>query len=729
MREDDQTEGKRLERRWSEAGLLRFLVTFLLHPKKFGGSADQLSQPSLGPRMNSLRRSSILLLSFLLLTAHSVLSQDTTKTLEEGDKTAEDLLENSSQDTEDSQLLDELTRLQEHPLDLNAVSSEELQVIPGVTPFIAQSIVNYRERIGRFSSVAVLSAVDGMTRKLYSHLRKYVCVDGSTQRIGFTMRSRAIRDLQERKGFQDGTYSNSPFKSYNRFVAEYSAKVEAGLLFEKDAGEQRLNDFTAGYVELKDLAFVSEAVLGDYILEVGQGIALWRSNGFSKGSEVVYPVKKIGRTVQPYLSSDENKFLRGGAATVRFSEFEATAFYSNNRLDASFDTLGGIKSFDISGLHRTQSELDRQDAAREILFGGRIGFHKANIRQLGLTYYVSSFDKDVAAGRLFQFQGRDNNMLSLDYDVNFKNVNVFGEWARSYTGAVGGITGVLVRFDPVHGSSLDGANGDPGRTIVDMALVVRNYPKDFISLHGFGFGENNGDTQNEFGIYTGVKIRATQFVEISAYYDQFKFPWQTYFNPLPTSGNDALVQTVFTIQRGLEVTIRYKNESKEDVQGTLDDLGREVKRLTDRTQQNFRVGVSFDVSERVRLRGRAELVDVQYDLYGQNGKGYLLYQDVRVNPTESLTLDGRLVFFDTDSYDTRLYEYESDIRGVSYNPGLYGKGRRLYLVAHYKVLGFLELSAKYAQTFLDGVKVVGSGEDTIRGDIASRISLQMEFKW
>ncbi len=679
--------------------------------------------------MNSLRRSSILLLSFLLLTAHSVLSQDTTKTLEEGDKTAEDLLENGSQDTEDSQLLDELTRLQEHPLDLNTVSSEELQVIPGVTPFIAQSIVNHRERIGGFSSVAELSAVDGMTRKLYSHLRRYVCVDGSTQRIGFTMRSRAIRDLQERKGFQDGTYFNSPFKSYNRFVAEYSAKVEAGVLFEKDAGEQSLNDFTAGYVELKNLPFVSEAVLGDYVLEVGQGIAFWRASGFSKGSEVIYPVKKVGRCIQPYLSSDENKFLRGGAATAHFSEFEATAFYSNNLLDASVDTLDGIKSFDISGLHRTQSELDRHNVARETLFGGRIGFMQPGMLQVGLTYYASSFDKDVVGSRLFQFQGRNSNMLSLDYDLNYKNVDVFGEWARSYTGAVGGVTGVLVSFDPIHGGSLDGANRNPGRTIVDIALVVRNYPKDFISLHGFGFGENNGDTQNEFGIYTGVRVRTGRFVEISTYYDQFKFPWQTYFNPLPTSGNDALVQTVFTIQQGLEVTIRYKNESKEDVQGTLDDLGREVKRLTNRTQQNFRVDVSFDVSERVRLRGRVELIDVQYDLYGENGKGFLLYQDVRVKPTESLTLDGRLVFFDTDSYDTRLYEYESDIRGVSYNPGLYGKGRRLYLVVHYKIFEFLEVSAKYAQTFLDGVKVIGSGEDTIRGDIASRISFQMELRW
>jgi len=634
------------------------------------------------------------------------------------DKTTEDLLENSSQDAEDSQLLDELLRLEEHPLDLNTISPEELQVIPGITPFIARNIVKYRERVGEFSSVSQLSAVEGMTRKMFLCLRKYVYVksagqDGLWQKIGFTMRTRAIRDLQERKGFQDGTYFNSPFKIYNRAVLNYSENIEGGLLFEKDAGEKSLNDFTAGYVEFKNFPFFSEAVFGDYILEFGQGIAFWRASGFSKGSEVVYPVKKVGRGVQPYLSSDENKFLHGGAATVRLPGFEASAFFSNNRLDASVDTLNGITSFDISGLHRTRNELDRHNTARETLFGARIAYKHPDIIQLGLTYYNSVFDKDVVSNRLFQFTGSKNNMLSLDYDLYIKNTNVFGEWARSHTGAIGGVTGLLVNFG----------------TMVDMVFVLRNYPKDFISLHGFGFGERNGDTQNEFGIYTGVKLRPARFLEISAYYDQFKFPWQTYFNPLPTSGNDALVQTDLALLQGLEVTLRYKNEMKEDVQSTIDDFGREVKRLTNRTQQNFRLSIGYDVSEEIRLRGRIELVDVQYERYGRNGKGLLLYQDVRLKPTEYLTIDGRVVFFDTDSYDTRLYEYESDIRGVSYNPGLYGRGKRVYFVAYYRVFGFLELSVKYAQTFLDGVKSFGSGEDVIQGDTASRIGFQMEIRW
>jgi competence ComEA-like helix-hairpin-helix protein len=663
----------------------------------------------------------ILLISFALVCGFcsGQVRTDTIAT-ERTDEEVEDLLENSTRDVEDSELLDFLLRLEENPLDVNTASVEELQRVPGITPFLAQSITAYRQLYGDFESINELEAVDGMTEKAFQTMRKYLTVGGEIfgrskflENIRFSLRSRAIHDLEERKGFQDSTYPGSPLKTYNRFVLRYAKNLEGGLLFEKDAGEQNFNDLSIGYLHFKDFQFISDALIGNYVLEFGQGITFWRSVGFSKGSEVVYPVKKVGRGVRPYLSTDENNFLRGAAVTLNLFNTEATVFYSNNTLDASVDTTESVSSFDVSGYHRTEREMRRDNMVREQLFGGRISYKRNEDFRLGLTYYRTTFDKEIVSNRVYQFSGTESSVFGADYDLYRQNLNFFGEWARTADASIGGVTGLLVTF---------------GKK-ANLAWVFRHYPREFISLHGYGFGESSGDTQNESGMYLGVNLQPLSWLEISAYYDQFKFPWRTFFNPLPTVGNDMLLQTELKPLKGIEVTLRYKRETKETTESALDEFQREVKRLTNRTQQNARLQISYAVSPELRLRGRVEYVDVTYDQFTTNGSGILLYQEIRFKPTSNLTIDGRIVFFDTDSYDARIYEFENDVRGVLYNVGLSGKGRRIYLIVRYSVFRYLELSAKYAQTFYDGVKTIGSGEDEIKGNVASRLALQLEVKF
>jgi hypothetical protein len=61
-------------------------------------------------------------------------------------------------------------------------------------------------------------------------------------------------------------------------------------------------------------------------------------------------------------------------------------------------------------------------------------------------------------------------------------------------------------------------------------------------------------------------------------------------------------------------------------------------------------------------------------------------------------LTARVVAFHTDSYESRVYEYESDLPGAFSSPALFDKGIRFYALVRYKWGRFLTLSAKYAQT-------------------------------
>ncbi len=60
--------------------------------------------------------------------------------------------------------------------DLNRAGVEDLQKLPRVGPVMAKRIVQYRERVGRFTSIEQLLEVKGIGRKTLERLRPYVYV-------------------------------------------------------------------------------------------------------------------------------------------------------------------------------------------------------------------------------------------------------------------------------------------------------------------------------------------------------------------------------------------------------------------------------------------------------------------------------------------------------------------------------------------------------------------------
>ena len=131
----------------------------------------------------------------------------------------------------------------------------------------------------------------------------------------------------------------------------------------------------------------------------------------------------------------------------------------------------------------------------------------------------------------------------------------------------------------------------------------------------------------------------------------------------------------------------------------------------------------------LRLRSRFEYVNVKYDMSGASSKGRLFYSDMRLMPFPGIIFDMRIIYFDTENYDSRIYEYENDIKGIMTNVALYGKGRRWYAVLRYKPFSLFEISAKYSETYTDGVKTVGSGYDMIEGDIVNRLNVGVEINF
>ena len=68
-------------------------------------------------------------------------------------------------------------------ININSASLAVLECLPGMTPDLAQAIINARESGGYFANVAGLLKVEGMTRDIFKQLLPLITVRSETYRI------------------------------------------------------------------------------------------------------------------------------------------------------------------------------------------------------------------------------------------------------------------------------------------------------------------------------------------------------------------------------------------------------------------------------------------------------------------------------------------------------------------------------------------------------------------
>lgn len=645
----------------------------------------------------------------------------TDSTQRDEDETVERLLEHGSEDLDDSELLDELESHLRSRLNLNTASLKDLERLPFLSPALAKALFDFRKSAKRIRDWNQLADVPGMDTRILQFLRTFTSLSSEMPTQSFwdahalLMRNRFQQDEEVRRGFSDGSYAGSRMKLYNRLTFDYDKSISGGVLLEKDPGETSLADHVTGHLTLRNTFGIDQVTLGDFNFSAGQGLVFWKSVGFSKGTEVIAPTKRRSKLISPYLSSTENRFLRGVAMQSSFGMVSAAAFYSSNDWDASIDSATGlITGFDESGFHRTETERRKANAVKIQTIGGRLGtafeMFEANI-SAGLNGYVANLDMSVQPAYAFGLRGNTANMVGADVDVFFGTTNFFGEIARSHTGKLGGVAGITTLLSKA----------------VTSSVLLRSYPADFVSLYGYAFGERNGSTQNENGLYLGLKLRIAENLIVQGYIDQFRFPNRTFFIDVPTSGNDLLAHIDWEPMKHHTIQVRYKRESKEDEVAAVDTDGRATRPVTARIQENVRVELQVRISKRVTFRSRVEGVEVRYAQYLPSEHGLLLFADVRVQPISSLSISLHATSFNTTSYDARLYQFESDVRGVMTNLALYGEGMRYFITCHWRMFKQFALSMKYAQTVRHGIRTIGSGRDEIQGDTAGRYTLQLDL--
>ncbi len=654
-----------------------------------------------------------LILIWLILFSYQIFSQVDTTNVQQNFET---LFEDASEGVDESQFFDIIEYLAQNPIQLNIASINDLLKIPFLDRVNASAIIKHRNMLGGIYNVDQLRFIQEVSFDLIEKILPFLKLgdeqsitfneifDKNFQLLNVNFRTRGLYDFQKDRGFVDGSFANSRWKLYNRLIISRQNKIRLGALIEKDPGEKQLNDFSTFHFQMKDLDLIKNFVIGDYVFEFGQGLAIWSSYAFSKGSNAVENLPRNSRGLVPYLSSDENQFFRGISAEANYDNYSLSAFFSSRFLDASVDSsTKQITSLLLDGLHRTQLEIKKKDRINERVAGITFNYNFGEFGNIGLLAYNSKFDFEFENKPVVQPGGNSFTYLSTSYNFLYDKISFTGETAlrkKSFA--------TLNTLD----FSID----------KNFSLLVsyRNYSEDYWNLHSKGFGERD-NAQNENGFYIGARWKSI-YGTFNVYFDQFKFCYLSEKFRFPAQGNDFLVYYIFKPLKNAELRWRYKNEVKQQLEKVIDVYG-----LSSVRKQNFRGEFVFRLLKNLQLQSRIEFVTSTPSATLKKDDGYLLFQDIKYSYREYLSVATRFIFFRTDSYNSRLYEFESDLTGVMTNPGLYGEGMRWYLVVKYKTPYGFSFSAKYSELYKPNEKFLGSGTSLIPGNLDNRLSLQLDY--
>lgn len=651
-------------------------------------------------------------------------------------------------------------------LNLNKAEPEELASLFILSPGQISQFFEHVDKNGKLLSINELQTISGFDLQTIRSLRPFVTVEESeidsrpfiqrvlneennyfllryTQRLenqigyspAFPLDSLFVEDengsVVDTLTSPPSRYNGSPAKVYGRFRTSHKGDFSLGFTFEKDAGEQfefannqKGFDFYSYHLLLENKLGFDKIMLGDFQLQIGQGLVYGAGFSAGKGAETVNAVKRNSLGLKPYTSVLETGFFRGIGLSKTMNDFNLTVFYSNLKEDGNvqqFSSIGldtdfldeeeFINSIQNTGFHRTERELSIKNKIDQQSVGFSLEYKpnrrlRVALSGLNSNYSVPLFRRPNNYNQ-FEFKGDHNYVLSSSFSYSWQNFSFFGEGAQSKSGGIGAIGGLVASLSP----------------IVDFAFLVRNYDRDFHSFYATGFSENSR-TINENGTYWGIQIKPNRRHKLNLYYDQFSFPWLKFRTEAPSDGYEYLMRYTYTPSRQISMYAQMRQQEKQ-----ISIANENVNVLTQQVKRNYILNIDYTLKSGLDLKTKVQTSTLNQ--VGDLTKGFAIIQDLNFDLWKFKCYT-RVALFDSEDFNNAQFVYENDVLYAFSIPAYIGTGVRNYVMLRYDPVRNISLWIRYARTTFPnaaGVSTLGSSLDESIGDTASEIKAMLRFKF
>ncbi len=631
----------------------------------------------------------------------------------------------SELETEDEELVE--SRLPSKKFDLNTISETKLVSLPGINTKLAKNFFEYRKKLGNFGSVYELQCVPGWSSVVCRRLRSYFTVSDPSQseslgkRAGegsHTVSVQSFYSLQRSEGYRSKDSSGPDFagsgvKLLLRYRYQNPGKMQWALMGEKDAGESMFGkggkgfDHYSAYLMIQNWKKFETIVLGDYHINLGQGLVQWQSLAFNKSADVMQTMRQ-GAPVRPNRSANESGFYRGIAAEKKLGKLETVVFYSGMKRDGNLnrDSTGRtyISSLLNSGLHRTASELGDRKTVLQTTVGAsahlQIKGVKAGVNVVAHSFNVPVLKSDEPYNR-YAFSGRRLLNESFDYAVPLGNIRIFGEAALSQPGS----------FAMIHGLLMSIANN------TDITVLYRHLSTRFRSFESSAFTEA-ANPSGEKGVFSAIQVKVSPALSFSAFADHFISPFYKFRLHGAGRGHSYMMQIKIVPDKKSYCTFRFSMEEKDQ---NMDDAGaiHEVARVT---RKSARIHAAYPLSGLASGSSRVEVAEITGGTAKQTG--VLIYSEVTTKVFSHYSCAVRVQFTDIPHYSSRLYAYEATGATSGYVKMHYGSGFRLSARIKRKFSKKLTFWAALNHAMFTDENGMGTGSDRIDGYKRTSFSFQ-----
>jgi hypothetical protein len=149
--------------------------------------------------------------------------------------------------------------------------------------------------------------------------------------------------MERSRGFTPDSLGNTRYlgsrqRYFFRYKYVFKNQLQFGITGDKDAGEQFLKgaqrygfDFYTMHLFARNLGIVKRLAIGDYTVNIGQGLLTYQSLAFRKSVDVLN-IKRQTEVFRPYSSPGEFFFHRGAAVTLGVRNWYLSAFVNARRI-------------------------------------------------------------------------------------------------------------------------------------------------------------------------------------------------------------------------------------------------------------------------------------------------------------------------------------------------------------------------------------------------------------
>lgn len=662
--------------------------------------------------------------------------------------------ENDDEYSVDAELFEMLEEMHSHPVNINNARKEDLMLLPFLSEEKVNDVLRYIEKNGEMATLGELMFIRSLSKRDRDMIKLFVYAEevkndrNKMPDFGTLMR-RSTNNLMwrsdipfyEKAGFMDypeEVLEKSPNKVYQGDKFHHSLRYSlsslnhlfAGVQMEKDAGERGI-DYVSGYVMVKDMGIVRRAIVGNYRISFGQGLAVNTSARYGK-MMMLNQTGRMDAGISKHSSTAEAGYLTGSAATLKLGNTLVSAFASFQNADGTFrnDSLG-ITSLKTDGLHRTKLERSKDGNIGITNIGGNVHWGKDAL-QLSASFVATHLNTPLAPDhstksslyRLYNAQGKDFTVGSIAYSYRFKRITFTGETAMSNAagfynhdeGTKDGNQSGVASLNTLHWR-VNGSNA--------LTVIGRYYGAKFVSINGKAFGENSS-VQNEEGVFVGWASQSLPNLKLYTYLDFMHFPWMKYKVSESSYGVEGMAQMEYTPRQNLSVILRYRMKSKER-DFDYEYGGTKNSELLYKNSQNIKLQINYTISNSITLKTLATGVFTHFG--DKDETGFALGENIRwQKPTSKAHVDLGVTYFNTDSYDSRVYAYEPSLLYAFGFSSYFYKGIRTTLLATLPLKkDVFFVTAKLGTTHYLNKETIGTGLDLINAN--HREDLQVQLRW